>query len=427
MSTEIYAAAKACVPAEEEAAGRESLIHIPLLLFLLAGQILPVYALWMIMLLGCLVLTVRGRGHFIFRPIPGFSMIALILLLGTAGGLAAMWNGTTALWPVLRDFIYVSYFPLSWLLCCCFSDGLAADRKRFFYTLFVACGIVCMLSAAQKGIALIVYRRSFSAVRHTAMLDEIMAAAGFFLSLFPPDELKAHMRDGWSRLMKIFILTAVVLSLSRTVLLYAICLCIPFLRKHLGKLVWIVSLLIGTLGILYLIVPDQVGSYIEKILNSFSELNSSETVWTGQKIVNNWRGYEVACARETFHAFSPLQKLLGGGFGCFIDVHGYAYLVTSEYNLPFLHNGYYTTLIKTGIVGFFSMFLMFVLQMMKALRIRREYDRRFLTGLILALAVSSVVVSGILWRGLNVITVILFTVLTAEEEEKTDPGRQGKK
>ena len=67
MSTEIYAAAKACVPAEEEAAGRESLIHIPLLLFLLAGQILPVYALWMIMLLGCLALTVRGRGHFIFR------------------------------------------------------------------------------------------------------------------------------------------------------------------------------------------------------------------------------------------------------------------------------------------------------------------------------------------------------------------------
>lgn len=425
MFTGIYAGDDKIVQTTDgsRTAGEGSLIHLPLLLFVLAGQILPLYAIWMAMVLGSLALLICRKEHFHFRSFPGLLFLAVILFLGAAGGLAGLLNGTAAGWPVLRDMIIVSYFPFCWLFCCQFSDRLASDRKRFIYTLFVACGIVCFLSSAEKSVALLIRHYSFDAVRHTGTFDEIIAAFGFVFAFLPPDELKKRMTDGWSWLLKISILAAIALAMSRMIFLYIFCLSIPFLkRKNLGKIAGVLTAVAAAVALLYFAAPDQVGTFFSKILNSFKELSSSDRIWTGPEIVNNWRGYEIACAKETFSAFSPLQKIFGGGFGAVVDVHGYAYLVTPEANLPFLHNGYFTTLIKAGIVGIISMLLMFASQLKEALRVRREYDKRLLTGLVLGLAVSSVVVSGMLWRVLNIMSVVLFAVLTEDTDKDAMPN-----
>ena len=68
------------------------------------------------------------------------------------------------------------------------------------------------------------------------------------------------------------------------------------------------------------------------------------------------------------------------------------------------------------------MLLMFASQLKEALRVRREYDKRLLTGLVLGLAVSSVVVSGMLWRVLNIMSVVLFAVLTEDTDKDAMPN-----
>ena len=423
MSAEVYTEDKSTVQTVNgsETGGEGSLIHLPLLLFVLAGQILPMYAIWMLMVVGCLAVLVFRGEKFRFRLMPGCLFLAVILFLGIVGGIAGLQNGTAALWPVLRDMILVTYFPFCWLFCTQFSDRLADDRKRFIYTLFVACGIVCLVCSVEKGVALLIRNESFKAVRHTAFFDEIIAAFGFVFSFFPPDELKKRMSGFWSWLLKIFILAAIVLTMSRMIFLYIVCLSIPFLKKeNIGKIAGLLTAVAGMVALLYVIVPEQVGTFFTKVLNSFNEMASTNKTWTRMEIIRNWRGYEIACAKEKFSAFSPLQKIFGGGFGATVDVHGYAYLVTSEASIPFLHSGYYTTLIKAGIVGIVSMLLMFASQMAGALRARRDYDRRLLAGLVLGLAVSCVAVSGLLWRILNIMTVVLFAVLT----EDTDKAAQ---
>ena len=103
--------------------------------------------------------------------------------------------------------------------------------------------------------------------------------------------------------------------------------------------------------VMWHIFPDVADTFVYKINRSFTEVASSSENWNDSTVVSNWRGYEVHCAKQEFSKYTSMEKLFGKGFGATVDAHGYARLVTSENSLPYLHNGYYTTLIKMGIVG----------------------------------------------------------------------------
>nr|WP_269145086.1 O-antigen ligase family protein [Pseudosulfitobacter pseudonitzschiae] len=96
-------------------------------------------------------------------------------------------------------------------------------------------------------------------------------------------------------------------------------------------------------------------TFLGKIQNSINEL----TFETGEDRIDmyaNWRGFEAYRAYETWLNASFIQKIVGLGFGESIDLGRFVAYESDEISsLPFVHNAYFTLLVKTGIVGIAAM------------------------------------------------------------------------
>ena len=119
--------------------------------------------------------------------------------------------------------------------------------------------------------------------------------------------------------------------------------------------------------------------------------------WTLYRVSNSWRGYETYCALVRFSNAGLLEQILGGGFGATLDVFGYAYLVTTEETLPFLHNGYFTQLMVFGVVGVIAMVGWFLSMWNAARAIRIVEDRVFALGLVACIVCLTAIVGGLMF------------------------------
>ncbi len=131
------------------------------------------------------------------------------------------------------------------------------------------------------------------------------------------------------------------------------------IKKKRAKYIPYVSDAAAGLASAYRGFPAVFHDYIERLANSLAEISYLHAPWNHAAIVTNWRGYEVYCELQKFRQAGVIEKIFGGGFGAQLDVHGKAYLVTTEPTLPFLHNGYFTILMIWGICGCAAYFLMF--------------------------------------------------------------------
>ena len=95
-------------------------------------------------------------------------------------------------------------------------------------------------------------------------------------------------------------------------------------------------------------------TFFGKILNSINEVALNDGSNPSEMLIN-WRGFEAYRAFVGFMESNFFNQLFGGGFGALVDL-GFTVEISKEMNyefLPILHNGYFHTLVKYGVVGLF--------------------------------------------------------------------------
>lgn len=344
-----------------------------------------------------------GRSIRIFS-MPGRNIIYVFFAWGIVLGLFQILSGKTQWWPLIRDVVNLARIPLYWYLISFFSEENGHDDNALYKTVFSSSIILSTITLITKIAFLINNDFSFVSFREAGNFSEFSLPLGCYLIAFPPSCFKKDFFSGtYFRIGRIIVIVAAMMSFSRTFLLILICLCLLQINRHWQKLFAVICVGFAFFTVISILFPNAAMQYFEKLRNSLVEISPSRIHWTSSEIVRNWRGYEVHCAQEAFHNASIWEKLFGSGFGSGIDAFGYEYLVTSEHNLPFLHNGYYTTLFKFGILGIGLMALYYFHYFTYAIRVETFENRCLLLGLILSECISASVITGMLWGGCDVL------------------------
>lgn len=393
---------------------KEKKFSTPLLLLLLASAVMNEYLQWILFLVLLLWYTISNLRHFFVRKMPGgFFLFCLIFQCFFVGALIYR-PGARGYWPFLRDIIITTNMALCWYVASIAVDTLKADSAQVYRTVILFSFIISL-----RGILLRFANSTadFSAFVESGSISGFTVSISLYLMMFKPTSIENFYFGKWKdRGIELTIALAFLFSFSRTTLLIFGCLIL--FGKFDSMSAWVKIVLMLAIGIMALsyFVPDVLDTFLDKIMRSVTEISDSN-IWDDYNVVMNWRGYEVHRAELAYEKYTPLGKIFGKGFGATVDVAQYAYLVTSESSLPFLHNGYYTTLIKGGIVGivltagyYFSAIYYYI----KNFAIK--YEKRLAIGIIVAMAVSMAVIHGFFWGGAQF---IVFLVLVIAEKRST--------
>lgn len=363
-------------------------------------------------------LVIRENGRIPVFEMPGRAVLYLYLIWGSGLGFSSILLGKVGWWPVVRDAVQMGEILILWFICAYLSERNDHDRCFLYKTLFLACALSAAYSVVVKSYILLNGQLDLSAFRSKGNPREFSLALGCYLAVLPPDCCKELY---WGKqidlLGKLLIFAALLISFSRTAFVLLGCLLLLSVWNRPGKVLKALLIAVCIIVLAAVCFPNAAGQFWEHLRNSFTELSSTNTHWSGAQIVKNWRGYEVHCAQENFRQAGLLTKLLGQGFGGGIDAFGYEYLVTGEKNLSHLHNGYYTTGFKFGILGVGLMVVYYLQFLLYAMRIKFSYDRRLAVGTVLAMYLSTAVISGVLWGGAEVYTLMVLAWYTSYSED----------
>ena len=382
-------------------------ISVALLIFLFASEFLSHYLFWGVLLVGTAYYIIEERGKLFVRDPRSTVVFFLLCIVGLMGSFISMFLNAYSggMWVFLRDLIRISAVPLTFYL----SGQLLKNKSSYvlYTTLYFFCsvyGIGSMLLAIPRYAMASGSLFAFS----DNLVDQWVTAVGVFLAFFKSSEIKEYyISPCFDRISKIGLVILLAISFSRTAFLILICLSIPFIKKYFGTILKSAVMLALAAVVIWNIFPEISHTFMTKIQNSLVEISSNESKWDDYAVVTNWRGYEVHCAKQEFAGYDLLQKAIGKGFGARVDAHGYARLVTSESYLPYLHNGYYTTLIKMGIIGVFLNILYWVSLYMDTKNRFGQYEKNISLGVISSLEISMTIIHGIFWGGGIIIPALL--------------------
>ena len=229
------------------------------------------------------------------------------------------------------------------------------------------------------------------------------------------------------------ILISFIISFSRTLVLEFLCYLImfsinnKFIRKNL--VVYFFLLLSISLGYFVLINNTFGDQFIEKIIKTFTEVSSNNNWNELLTILSNWRGYEVYSALNQFNMSDTFTKFFGEGLGSRIYVGPYAvYVGVNDVSIPYLHNSYYTLLIKLGYIGlsYYILYLLFnFLYYLKKSYIRNEY--LLVIAILAILAINSKIMQGVVIVGRDAILLTTLGFLTTNKVNPKNASLVGNK
>ena len=380
-------------------------ISLKLLASMLMSQLFPMYVCWGLLVSIIIIEIVKNKGMIYHKKIPGEKLILLMFVIGCCGSVISAFNYTVQLWPILRDIIRMSMMLLYWAVIGQIGRSCKYRKEVLFNTFYIFSGIMAALQIP-KIVTLVQTRSivSFSDVSSNGM-DQFVLALGLFLTIFKREgKNKYYLGKLEDFIITILLFAAAVISFSRTMIVIFVCLMIPLCFIRFKGVLKVIILALLTIMILFTTLPQAASTFFEKVTNSIHEVSSNEQVWNTVSIVGNWRGYEIYCAKQQFKDSSTFEQLFGEGFGRGVDAKGYAYLVTPEDTVPYLHNGYYTILIKMGIIGVLISISVYGCFMIAAKsRVLAAYEKRLLYGLLLGMIVSSYVIGGMFIGGSSIV------------------------
>lgn len=339
---------------------------------------------------------------------PGNIWYISLLVLGILMGICNYFWGDYSIKNIVKDIVYCSMPLLYWLA----GENIVGVKKNInkediYRVLFVigtgfAVYDLChsILIILKNGIG----DGSLYGLRALIGTGDSLAVITLFIGIYFLNEIKIKK---WIKNISICILVAdIFIHFSRTnLMLMAIFVVYLGIVKRPKKLVKYFGISVICIILISLIFPSMVGNFVNKILSSFTEVSFGTNSWDFVAINNNWRGYEAYCEIEQFKADSVIEKLFGGGFGTQLDVNGYAYLVSSEDMLPFLHNGYFTILMKWGIWGE-GVYILMLIYLYYGSKLEKGKERRCWKAIVIIIALETTIVHGLLFS--SAVAILMF-------------------
>lgn len=389
-------------------------ISFPMLFLLLFMQFANVYIGWIgLVVVSLFLIFIKGRGRFSFN-MPGFFPYLFLIVEGIIVGLIHIdGNGW---WPYLRDIIRLSNVIFCWFVFQTISKNSRRSKASFYRSFYLFCFCCSLIQLIRFAVALGTSLDLYS-LRTTVLINEGVFALGTFLSFFKPTELGDSYYFG--KIKDIFASIVIVitsfLTFSRIVYLLVLILLLCNIRNF-KKFLGFTAIAALAFGAIYLIIPDFVGEFIEKIAYSFNEISSDNT-WNDSTIVNNWRGYEAYNFSLWYQESGFAGKIFGGGFGTTLDVgEEYAHIVTGEDTLGYLHNAYLTFIMKNGILGLCCIALFCLCMFCRILKDKNQNEKRMLIGLFIGIMVTAYFAISVFWSGKDMFILCFIAYLLACKE-----------
>lgn len=368
-------------------------VNLWILGVILAGTYLSQMQNLIFLIIILFVLLINNKFTIAFN-MPGEKIYLIMFLWGLVIGIVHLSGDEYTTYDILKHAYYYLMLFLYWHIGEQLIRANKIQRTTFFKAILVASMIICSVDIITciSNIAK-VSTFDINSFRNLMGAGNIISVLGVYLCLVYKKEIGFSKRK-LNLILGLCVISSVI-HFSRMMLLYAIIL-VLISGIRLINFRWLKYVVVSLLcvGIVWCIFPDLTQLYINKLLSSFTEINFKATIWNDTTIVHNWRGYEVSCAIDQFKQSAFLSQLFGSGFGTTLDVKGYAYLVTKNERLSFLHNGFFTQLLIWGIVGIVCFFLWIVLILKKSNKVKFKQDRRFVKSLVLIVLVANYFIMG---------------------------------
>lgn len=314
---------------------------------------LPVEPLFAALIMLLLLETAFHHKEFHGRLFPGAGIYLYFLFTGLFIGIWHLLFQEYAVRDVLKHMVYVLFPVLFWMAGKNMYSDEDGHRQTCITELFAAGTLVSLydlLNSLFQIFSGIVSGMSLYGFRSMIGAGHPLTLITLFLYVYMPEKITFRKKQAYCCIglltMDLFIHFSRITLLNLLIfLIYS-----GNLKKPAKFFRYSALFLAGTM-MLYVIFPSVFGNYIERFRHTLTEISYAQETWDHASIVTNWRGYEAYCEIQKLKHAGTFEQILGGGFGARLDVHGNAYLVTTEDTLPFLHNGYFSILMIWGILG----------------------------------------------------------------------------
>lgn len=365
-----------------------------MLLIMMAGTFLSPTQFFILSICYYFLLVIKLKGKVVFPRVPGLKLYVCVIAYTT---LVGFFLYTTR--NVIRDLYYILPTVL-WIFIGASESAqnpeMDIKKTIFLYGTFIT--LKNFLFFIGKG------SLDFNDLRSVFGLN--VYDLGFILPIsaicvFLHQEV--YVGKKIDRMIVVLMTLNVVLSLGRIAILQPIIIFTVLLfmegkeaenQAKINKVVKLFFSIMVALVMLFYIMPSRIKSpLMDKVLNSFDEVDSSQKITSVGSAMSNWRAYEIQSAKEQWKGEWVISQLFGEGMGKGVEIQYVPYSwagVVDGNEIPLLHNGFYTMLIKGGIIGLAALLWLFMGNVKKGLYMSKHRADKVYSNILVAISVAAV-------------------------------------
>lgn len=349
---------------------------------------------------------------------PGFRLYIIVIVYSSFFGFF-LYNTRS----VIRDMYYV--LPtIVWIFIGSFIVHLGYKRQKdFFKTLFLYGGFVSIKVLIEFAFN---FSINFSNLR--TVFGQNVYDVGFIMPIALVQMMfygRVYISKKIDRFILLLMTLQIVLSFGRIAILQPLLFILTavlvaiksngYKTKTLKRISTLLIAIVAVFALAVYIIPDNVSAtFINKILNTFSEVDAQQEITSVASAQDNWRGYEIQAAQNQWKTSNIIVQIFGNGMGKGIKIQYVPYswegmVVNNE--IPLLHNGFYTILIKGGLLGIIALITLFVYPFIKGIKLSKLHEGNgvdcILAGTSVAAIANTYVVRGPIQQGCFIIWALL--------------------
>lgn len=397
--------------------------HLDVLLLMILGTYISAQLFFLISCAYLFYYILKNRMRLIVPRVPGLRLYIIVIVYSAFLGFF-LYNTRS----VIRDLYYV--LPtLVWI----FVGGFIAyfdqkGHKDFFTTLFIYGGFVSIKVLIEFTFNFSV---EFSDLR--TIFGQNVYDVGFIMPIALIQMLfyeRVYISKKVDRFILLLMTLQIVLSFGRIAILQPLLFILTamlvamkstdYRAKTLKRILALLMATVAVFAIAIYVIPDSVSvTFVDKILNTFQEVDAQQDISSVSSAMNNWRGYEIQAAQKQWTSSNMIAQIFGNGMGKGIEIQYVPYswegmVVNNE--IPLLHNGFYTILIKGGLLGLIALIVLLVSPFLKGIKLAKFHKCDgvdcILAGTSIAAIANTYVVRGPIQQGCFIIWALLLGWIT---------------
>lgn len=365
-----------------------------MLLIMMAGTFLSPTQFFILSICYYFLLVIKSKGKVIFPRVPGLKLYVFVVAYTTFVGFCLYTKRN-----VIRDLYYILPTVL-WIFIGA-SESAQNPEKDIKKTIFLYGTFITL-----KNFVIFISKGSleFNDLRSVFGLN--VYDLGFVLPISAICVFLHHevyVKKKIDRMIVALMTINVVLSLGRMAILQPMIVFSVLLfmegreaenQTKIKKVVKLLFSITAVLVVIFYIMPSSIKSpLMDKVLNSFAEVDSSQKITSVGSAMNNWRAYEIQSAKEQWKGEWIISQLFGEGMGKGVEIQYVPYSwagVVNGNEIPLLHNGFYTMLIKGGIIGLVALLWLFIGNVKKGLYMSKHRADKVYSNILVAISVAAV-------------------------------------